>query len=293
MANGEPYPTDPTDLSDEQWELLRELVPAPKPSPGHEPISRREIVNGLLNVSRTGIQWRMMPHDRLNWSTVYEYFRQWRDNGVLDKIMEAHRPKARRAAGRGPSARLAIVDSQSARTTESGGPRGCDGDKKICGRKPHIVVDADGIPIVAAITTASTHDSRPAPALFREAKPVEPEFAEVFADSAYVGGPLQRAANDNGMELRIARRSAHAPAGCMIPCGHTATRSQPTGGRLNAIGCPILQRGDNQARDCCRRNPHASIVVDTTRFIGALSSSVRGPASGSSLVQRESEIGVR
>ena len=106
-----------------------------------------------------------------------------------------------------PSARLAIVDSQSARTTESGGPRGYDGNKKILGRKRHIVVDADGVPIVAAITTANTHDSQPAPALFREAKAVEPELAEVFADSAYVGSPLQRAANDNGMALRIVKRS--------------------------------------------------------------------------------------
>lgn len=197
----------PTDVTDEQWELLRDLVPAPKPSPGRDPIDRREIVNGLLYVVRSGIPWRMMPHDLPNWSTVYEYFQQWRDNGVLDQIMESLRPKARRAAGRGPSARLAIVDSQSAKTTESGGPRGYDGNKKILGRKRHIVVDSEGFPIVTAITPANTHDSQPAARLFREAKAVEPTLVEVVADSAYVGLPLQQAANDNGMALRIVRRS--------------------------------------------------------------------------------------
>ncbi len=101
-------------------------------------MDRREIVNGLLYVVRSGIPRRMMPHDLPNWSTVYEYFQQWRDNGVLDQSMESLRPNARRAAGRGPSARLAIVDSQSAKTTESGGPRGYDGNKKILGRKRHI-----------------------------------------------------------------------------------------------------------------------------------------------------------
>ncbi len=76
----------PTDVTDEQWELLRDLVPAPKPSPGRDPIDRREIVNGLLYVVRSGIPWRMMPHDLPNWSTFYEYFRQCRDNGVLDQL---------------------------------------------------------------------------------------------------------------------------------------------------------------------------------------------------------------
>ena len=196
----------PTDVTDEQWELLREVVPAPKPGPGHAPIDRREIVNALLYVTRTGIQWRMMPHDLPKWATVYEYFEQWRDNGVFDKILETLRPKVRRAAGRGPRAHLAIVDSQSARTTESGGERGFDGNKKILGRKRHIVVDADGIPIVVEIGPANVHDSQPAPRLFSEAKALEPELAEIVADSAYEGLRLAEAANDNGMRLTVIRR---------------------------------------------------------------------------------------
>ncbi|MFO0558633.1 MAG: IS5 family transposase [Polyangiales bacterium] len=171
--------------------MLRDLVPAPKPSPGRDPIDRREIVNGLLHVGRSGIPWRMMQHDLPNWSTVYEYFQQWRDSGVLEQIMESLRPKARRAAGRGPSERLTIVDSQSTNTTESGGPRGDDGNKKILGRRRHIVVDSEGFPIVTAITPANTHDSQPAARLFREAKAVEPTLVEVVADSADVGLPLQ------------------------------------------------------------------------------------------------------
>lgn len=189
MTARAPYPSD---LTDAEWELIRDLVPQPRPGPGHEPIDRREILNGIFYVNRTGIQWRYMPHDLPNWSTVYEYFQQWTDSGVLEALKAALRPKARAASGRSRHAHLAIVDSQSAKTTESGGPRVYDGNKKILGRKRHLVVDAEGLPIVHRVTPANVHDSQPTPELMASAKEVEPELSRMIGDKAYVGQPLQR-----------------------------------------------------------------------------------------------------
>lgn len=111
----------PSDLSDVEWALLEPLVPAPKTG-GREPIhSRREIVNAIFYVLRSGCQWRMLPHDFPPWETVYDYFRRWRDSGVWESINQALREKVRQRAGREKTPSAVIIDSQSVRTTEKGG----------------------------------------------------------------------------------------------------------------------------------------------------------------------------
>ena len=81
-----PYPSD---LSDAQWEILAPLIPQPSPQASREPISRREIVNGILYVLRTGCSWRQMPHDLPNGKTVYHYFRRWNLDGTWQRAMES------------------------------------------------------------------------------------------------------------------------------------------------------------------------------------------------------------
>ena len=111
----------PTDLTDAQWRLLAPLVPAPKPGGRPRSADMREVVNAILYVARNGVVWRALPHDFPPWRTVYHYFRAWRLDGTWERLHDALRDRVRVAAGRAASPSAAIIDSQSARTTEKGG----------------------------------------------------------------------------------------------------------------------------------------------------------------------------
>jgi transposase len=114
-------PNYPTDLTDAQWRILEPLVPAVQVGGRPADHVRREIVNAILYVLRSGCQWRMLPHDLPPWQTVYAYFRTWRLDGTWKRIHDALREKYRRTYRRHPQASAGILDSQSAKTTEKGG----------------------------------------------------------------------------------------------------------------------------------------------------------------------------
>ncbi|MGP4052403.1 IS5 family transposase [Streptomyces sp. 2A115] len=206
----------PSDLSDARWALIEPVLSAWRAErrlyalnigrpPEHD---LREIMNAILYVDRTGVQWRYLPHDFPNWNTVYGYFAKWQADGVFVQLNGLLRELVRQWEGRNAEPSACVIDAQSVKTATSipATSQGTDAGKKIVGRKRSIVTDTIGLLLAVLVTAASVQDSVAGTQLLDKVATTHTSIRKVWVDGGYRKHLVEHAAT-LGIDMEIVQRA--------------------------------------------------------------------------------------
>jgi putative transposase len=183
----------PSDLSDEEWEILRAIFEELDPYKTGRPrtVDLREILNAIFYLNKTGCPWRYLPKDFPSYKLVNYYYNKWTDSRMLEKVNTALRQRFREKKGRTPDPTGAIIDSQSVKgTPESFVDSGFDGGKLVKGRKRHIVVDTIGCLLVVWVHAANVFDGKAARQVLTNLFLLLHTVKIIWADCGYSGAEL-------------------------------------------------------------------------------------------------------
>ena len=186
----------PTDLTDEQWQIISPMIPLAKPGGRPRTTNMREVFNALLYIVCAGCAWRLLPHDFPKWPTVYEYFRNWGRDGTWENMNEKLCKYVRVIEEHHPDPSASALDSQSVATaTMVHEAVGYDAGKKTKGRKRHLLVDTLGLVITILITAASVQEREGAKQLLEKThqkREKYPRLVRIWVDGGYRGEEFLR-----------------------------------------------------------------------------------------------------
>ncbi len=202
-----------TDVTDAERAVIEPLLPPPSRLGRPRTLDVREVVNALQFILGTGCQWRSLPKCCPPFASVQNCFYAWRDDGTLERMLDALRTQARTLAGRAAAPTAAAIDSPlfplPGVNTEMGGPSGDDAGKRSKGRQRHLTVDVEGFPIMMAIQPASVQDRDGAPEVIFGMLAKAPQIRKLWADGGHTGPKLRAALAEGGLGALI--ESVHQP----------------------------------------------------------------------------------
>lgn len=224
----------PSDLSDARWELVEPVLAAWRSErrrralafgrpPEHE---LREIMNAILYVDRTGVQWRYLPHDFPPWETVYGYFAKWQKDGVFAQLNGLLRELVRQMEGHTAQPSACVIDAQSVKTSTSvpAAGQGIDAGKKIVGRKRSIATDTLGLLLAVLVTAASVQDSDAGRTLVEHIAAEHPTVRKTWVDGGYRQHLVEHAAT-LGIDMEIVQRTPGTKGFTPLPKRWTVERT--------------------------------------------------------------------
>jgi putative transposase len=215
--NRKPYPTD---ISDAEWALIKSMIPAERKRKRGKKreVDLREVVNAVFNILRAGCSWRMMRHDLPAWQTVYSYFQRWQPHcGYGKKSIQYYAHNKREISGRDAEPSAGIIDSQTVKTTEKGGVKGYDAEKKMNGCKRHILVDTMGLILMVVVHAASIQDRNGAKLVFEKICHMFPKLHLIWADAGYAGSLVDWVKYFIGCGIIIIKRCDHTDGFEVLP----------------------------------------------------------------------------